>query len=110
MHGDGDNVDHAQLSWPLGGGIMIGSARDNPDDPWSVQPGTTGCYVVTDNPAQLHARAVAAGAEITDPVHETDYGSRDFANACKGCSVVGEGNAFGYALGADPGPQIGECL
>ena len=26
------------------------------------------------------------------------------ANACKGCSVVGEGKAFGYALGADPGP------
>ena len=23
--------------------------------------------------------AVAAGAEITDPLHETDYGSRDFA-------------------------------
>lgn len=79
VHGDGDNVDHAQLSWPLGGGIMIGSARDNPDDPWPVQPGTTGCYVVTDNPDQLHARAVAAGAEITDPVHETDYGSRAFA-------------------------------
>jgi uncharacterized glyoxalase superfamily protein PhnB len=27
----------------------------------------------------VHARAVAAGAEITDPLHGTDYGSRDFA-------------------------------
>ena len=32
------------------------------------------------------------------------------ANACKGCSAVGEGKAFGYAFGADPGTQIGECL
>lgn len=82
VHGDGDTVDHAQLSWPLGGGIMIGSASknpDNPDDPWPVRPGTTGCYVVTDDPDQLYARALAAGAEITAPVHETDYGSKDFA-------------------------------
>ena len=79
VYGEGDIVHHAQLSWPLGGGIMLGSARDTPDDPWPVQPGTVGCYVVTDDPDALHARAVAAGAEITDPLHETDYGSRDFA-------------------------------
>jgi uncharacterized glyoxalase superfamily protein PhnB len=79
VYGEGNNVEHAQLSWPLGGGIMLGSARATPDDPWPVQPGSTGCYVVTDNPDELHARAVAAGAEIIDPPHETDYGSRDFA-------------------------------
>ncbi len=79
VYGEGDTVHHAQLSWPPGGGIMLGSARDTPDDPWPVQPGTVGCYVVTDDPDALHARAVAAGAEITDPLHETDYGSRDFA-------------------------------
>ena len=77
--GSGDTVVHAQLSWPEGGGIMLGSARDTPGDPWPVQPGSTGCYVVTSDPDALHARAVAAGAEITDPLHETDYGSRDFA-------------------------------
>ena len=76
VHGEGDRVDHAQLSWPLGGGIMLGSARD---DDWSLQPGTAGCYVVTDAPDELHDRAVAAGAEITTPLHDTDYGSRDFA-------------------------------
>jgi uncharacterized glyoxalase superfamily protein PhnB len=77
--GSGDTVVHAQLSWPEGGGIMLGSARESPDDPWPVQPGSTGCYVVTADPDAVHARAVAAGAEITDPLHETDYGSRDFA-------------------------------
>src|SRR3954471_14150032 len=79
VYGDGDQVEHAQLSWPEGGGVMLGSVRDRPDDPWPVQPGSTGCYVVTDDPDAVHARAVAAGAEITEPRNETDYGSRGFA-------------------------------
>ena len=24
VYGEGDRVDHAQLAWPLGGGIMLG--------------------------------------------------------------------------------------
>ena len=79
VYGEGDVVNHAQLSWPLGGGIMLGSVRQDDDDPWPLQPGSTGCYVVTDDPDALHARAVAAGAEITTGLHDTDYGSRDFA-------------------------------
>jgi len=27
VYGEGDRVDHAQLSWPFGGGVMMGSAR-----------------------------------------------------------------------------------
>lgn len=79
VYGEGDIVHHAELSWPAGGGVMLGSVRDAPDDRWGVQPGTTGCYVVTDDPDALHHRAVSAGAEITDPPYETDYGSREFA-------------------------------
>jgi uncharacterized glyoxalase superfamily protein PhnB len=79
VYGEGERVDHAQLDWPEGGGIMLGSVRDVPDDRWPLQPGSFGCYVVTDDPDAVHARAVAAGAEITDPLHETAYGSRDFA-------------------------------
>ena len=75
--GSGDVVVHAQLSWPLGGGVMLGSARD--DGVWQVPPGSAGCYVVTDDPDALHDRAVAAGAEVIQPLHDTDYGSRDFA-------------------------------
>jgi hypothetical protein len=44
-----------------------------------MQPGTVGSYVVTDDPDPVHARAVAAGAEIADALHETEHGSRDFA-------------------------------
>jgi uncharacterized glyoxalase superfamily protein PhnB len=78
VYGEGDRVDHAQLSWLLGGGVMMGSARSDDDDPWPLQPGSFGAYVVTDDPDGLHARAVAGGAEIIAGLHDTDYGSRDF--------------------------------
>ena len=80
VYADGDTVHHAELSWPLGGGIMLGSARpDDSTDHWPVQPGTFGAYVVTDDPDALHDRVKAANAEIISELHDTDYGSRDFA-------------------------------
>ena len=79
VYGNGDQVDHAQLSWPLGGGVMMGSARDVADDPFPVQPGTFGAYVVVDDPDGLCERIREAGGEITTDLHDTDYGSRDFA-------------------------------
>ena len=79
-YGDGDRVHHAQLSWPLGGGVMLGSAHEpGTEDPWPLQPGTFGAYVVTDAPDSLIERARAAGAEVTSELHDTDYGSRDFS-------------------------------
>ena len=78
VYGEGDRVDHAQLSWPAGGGIMLGSAGRGPDDPWALKPGTFGAYVVTDDVVGLHERAVKAGAEIIRPLTDTDYGSQDF--------------------------------
>jgi uncharacterized glyoxalase superfamily protein PhnB len=77
VYADGDVVHHAQLSWPEGGGIMLGSVR--PGQASATDPGAFGAYVVTDQPDALHARARAAGAEISSEPHDTDYGSRDFA-------------------------------
>lgn len=80
VYGEGERVDHAQLSWPLGGGVMLGSVpATGTEDPWALQPGTFGAYVVTDDTDALHERAAAAGAEITRKPFDTDYGSRDFA-------------------------------
>src|ERR1700709_2009015 len=62
--GSGDVVVHAELAWPSGGGIRLGAARAEDDDHWALGPGSAGCYVVTDDPDALHARAVAAGAEV----------------------------------------------
>jgi uncharacterized glyoxalase superfamily protein PhnB len=79
VYADGDTVHHAELSWPLGGGIMLGSVRAADGDQWPLRPGTFGAYVVTDDLDALHDRAKAAGAEITAGPADTDYGSRDFA-------------------------------
>ncbi|MBA3906857.1 MAG: VOC family protein [Pseudonocardiales bacterium] len=76
VYGDGDTVHHAELSWPLGGGIMLGSMRD---DRWALEAGTFGAYVVADDIDGLYERVTRGGAEILDKPHDTDYGSRDFA-------------------------------
>ncbi|NEA76111.1 VOC family protein [Streptomyces sp. SID13588] len=80
VYGEGDRVDHAQLDWPPGGGIMLGSVpEDGAADHVALVPGTFGAYVVTDEPDALYDRARAAGAEIIMELTGTDYGSRDFA-------------------------------
>ncbi|MEU3842911.1 VOC family protein [Streptomyces sp. NPDC028635] len=77
---DADLVQHAELAWPEGGGVMLGSLRpDAKQDAWRFQPGSFGAYVVTAEPDTVYARAKAAGAEIVSEPHVTDYGSRDFA-------------------------------
>ena len=75
VYGEGDQVAHAELAWPPGGGIMLGSHRD---DDWALPPGTFGAYVVTDDPDGLHDRAVKAGATVVRELNVTDYGSREF--------------------------------
>ena len=78
VYADGDTVHHAELAWPAGGGIMLGSVQ--PDSTVAVtMPGHFSAYVVTSDPDALHARAVAHGAKVTMEPHDTDYGSRDFA-------------------------------
>lgn len=74
---DGDLVAHAQLAWPAGGGIMLGSTRPAGGDQWPVPPGTFGAYVVCEDPDTLFARAVAAGATVAREPSGTDYGSRE---------------------------------
>ena len=77
VYGEGDRVDHAQLDWPEGGGIMMGSHK--PDGEWHTEPGGSGFYVVTADPQAVYQRAKEAGAEITREPSTTDYGSTEFA-------------------------------
>ncbi len=71
-------VEHAELRWPLGGGIMFGSAGKD-DSPFGRrQPGNDSVYVVCENPDALFARASAAGAEVVRGLADEDYGSRGF--------------------------------
>ena len=77
VYGEGDVVHHAELSWPPGGGVMLGSARS--DNETVTGPGRFSAYVVTDEPDALCERIRAAGGKITVELRDTDYGSRDFA-------------------------------
>ena len=77
VYGEGDVVHHAELNWPLGGGVMLGSARA--DDEQVTGPGRFSAYVVVDDPDGLCATVRGAGAEVTTEPYDTDYGSRDFA-------------------------------
>ncbi|WP_018655395.1 VOC family protein [Actinomadura flavalba] len=80
VYADGDVVQHAQLDWPEGGGVMLGSVKDEGAD-WSREPGKAGVYVVTDHVDDLYARAKAAGAAIVREPRDESYGGRDFIAA-----------------------------
>ena len=93
VYGEGEQVAHAELAWPAGGGIMLGSAGRAPaeaesagtgdatSDAWPRRPGSFSAYAVTDDPDALYQRAKAAGARITRELNDTDYGSREFIAA-----------------------------
>jgi uncharacterized glyoxalase superfamily protein PhnB len=82
--GPNGTIAHAELT--LGNGmIMLGSGKDDevhrafksPDELGGVE--TCMLYIVVPDADAAHARAVAAGANVTTPPHDTPYGSRDFA-------------------------------
>jgi uncharacterized glyoxalase superfamily protein PhnB len=74
---DEGGVAHAELRWPGGGGIMLGSGR--PDSVIADLPAGVGSlYIVTDEPDALFARATAAGATVVKGLADEDYGSRGF--------------------------------
>jgi uncharacterized glyoxalase superfamily protein PhnB len=75
---DESTVSHAELRWPAGGGVMLGTARADSVIA-DLPPGTGSIYVVTEDPDALFERARAAGARVVQELHDTDYGSRDFA-------------------------------
>ena len=73
-----DIVEHAEMRWPLGGGIMFGTTGKD-DSPFGRRlPGNDSVYVVCDDPDGLFERATAAGAEVVQGLKDEDYGSRGF--------------------------------
>jgi uncharacterized glyoxalase superfamily protein PhnB len=84
FEGKSGTIEHAELS--LGNGmIMLGSAKEDehgrrfksPTELGGVE--TSSVYIVVPDADAVHARAVAAGAEIIRPLQDTSYGSREFA-------------------------------
>lgn len=78
LESDSTVVTHGELWWPLGGGVMLGSAGKD-DTPFGTRfPGNEALYIVTDDPDGLFRRATAAGAEVVNDLADEDYGSRGF--------------------------------
>ena len=69
-------VRHAELRWPGGGGVMLGSVQ--PDGDVDLPAGIGSVYIVTDQPDALYERATAAGATVARGIRDEDYGSRGF--------------------------------
>ncbi|GHC66160.1 VOC family protein [Streptomyces flavofungini] len=80
VYEDGDRVAHAQLDWPEGGGVMLGS-YDPKAAEWCLTPGTFGAYVVTDHVDELYRRLTAADVKVIRAIEDQPYGSREFAIA-----------------------------
>jgi uncharacterized glyoxalase superfamily protein PhnB len=71
-------VEHGEMRWPHGGGIMFGSAAKD-DSPFGQRvTGNDSIYLVCDDPDGLFARATSAGADIARGLVDEDYGSRGF--------------------------------
>ncbi|MET7937130.1 VOC family protein [Streptomyces sp. NPDC005322] len=100
VYQDGDRIAHAQLDWPEGGGVMLGS-YDPATKAWCLEPGTFGAYVVTDEVDALHERLRKAGVKVIREIADQPYGSREFAIADP------EGNkwSFGTYRG-EPRPPV----
>jgi uncharacterized glyoxalase superfamily protein PhnB len=94
VYADGDQVAHAQLDWPEGGGIMLGSHQ--PQNTWTREPGTAGMYAVTDQVDALYERVNQSGDKIISEIADQDYGNREFSIADP------EGNLWSF------GPYRGE--
>jgi uncharacterized glyoxalase superfamily protein PhnB len=76
--GDAAVVEHAELRWPLGGGVMLGTAGKD-DSVFGRRPSGSDCvYVVCRDPDDLFRRAEGAGAEVVRGLVDEDYGSRGF--------------------------------
>ncbi|MET8475261.1 VOC family protein [Streptomyces sp. NPDC006422] len=100
VYEDGDRVAHAQLDWPEGGAIMLGSHKPEAEEgAWCLKPGTFGCYVVTARVDELYGRLVDAGVKILREIADQPYGSREFA------IVDPEGNRWSFGTYAgEPRP------
>ncbi len=79
VYADGDVVHHAQLSWPEGGGIMLGSVRAGQRRRARPARARSAPTWSPTSPTRCTSGPGTAGAQITAEPHDTDYGSRDFA-------------------------------
>lgn len=74
--GKDGTIRHAELRWPEGGAVKLGSAAAYEEH--AAKPGTGSAHLVSDRVDEIYARVRAAGAEIIDDLQDTFYGSYIF--------------------------------
>lgn len=78
VHRDGSRVVHAELLFPEGGGIMLGSAARDGTAFERLPPGASAVYVATDAPSGLYTRATKIGAKVIRELRRAPLGGSDF--------------------------------
>lgn len=88
---DKTRVVHAQLDWPAGGGVMLGSTPRPEGWPDIRGCASAYCVVETDDTVdEVFAKATAAGVTVLREPTDEDYGGR-------GCAVLDpEGNQWSF--------------
>ena len=69
------SIAHAELTWPGGGGIMVGSsdAKAEPDEFTALAELTQSVHLVHDDPDSLIGRAIGAGPVVVRGLEDSDY-------------------------------------
>jgi uncharacterized glyoxalase superfamily protein PhnB len=71
-------VHHAELAWPEGGGLMLGSAGRDQTAYTAMPVGGSSLYVVTDRVDEVWERCRRAGLEVVRALQDEDYGGSGF--------------------------------
>jgi uncharacterized glyoxalase superfamily protein PhnB len=89
---DDGEILHAEVR--AGGGIVMvistGKSTRRDRSPKRLGGTAQSVYVAVDDADALHDRAVGAGAEVFNPLHTTDYGTREF------CCLDPEGHIWTF--------------
>ena len=75
---DSGDIAHAELRWPEGGGVMLGSGKHTDGVHGEMRPGATSVYLVSDQVDAIYQRVQLAGAAVASELEDTDYGSHTF--------------------------------
>lgn len=94
------DVMHAELRWPEGGAVVLGSTKHVDGVHGRMRPGAGACYVATDDVDGVHRGALRASAEILEPPHETAFGSGVATRAFTARDPEGNLWTFGSYRGA----------
>lgn len=71
---DATVIEHAELTWPGGGGVMLSTHRESPH--WPAQPGQGATFVATDDVDAMFRAAISAGGTALLEPTDQDYGMR----------------------------------